>query len=50
MCDGKTDKEYKKPENAISSNDVKSDQNLGIKIADMWGVDIDAVDSNGENI
>lgn len=50
MLAASEDKEYKKPENAISSNDVKNDQNLGIKIADMWGVDIDAVDSNGENI
>lgn len=44
------DKEYKKPDDAISSNDVKSEISAGLKFADMWGVELDAVDENGDNM
>lgn len=50
MNEAKKDVEYSKPENAISTNNVKLEVNADIKIADMWGVSLDAVDANGNNM
>ena len=50
MIEAKKDLQYTKPEDSTSSNDIKTEVDSGMMIADMWNVSLDAVDADGNNV